>query len=171
MSSTLKISDLSGLCILTFKGGDSPLCVGELAKQRPFAAFAGENPKMWKTTVVSNTKLDGIIRRQQDRTKHPRFHGTIAKQPQQFHQSVVSLVKNVSNDTFNTKLTPDVVEFITGKKFVKGPKGFVCPPLTQEQMVICTLAEFALDKFHTLNGIELKCSFYQGGEVIWKSKF
>lgn len=170
MNQTNKITDLSGLAILTFKGGDSLLRVGEVAKQRPFAAFAGENPKMWKTAVASDAKLDGIIRRQQEKTKHLRPCGTVVKQPQQFHQSVVSLVKNVSDDTFNTKLTPDVVEFITGKKSVKGPKGFVLPKLTLEETVICTLAEFALDKFHTLNDIELKCSFYQGGEISWKSK-
>ena len=163
------IGDLSGLCIITYRGSDSPLCVGEVAKHQPFKAFSGFVRGMG--IPVSDAKLDGIIRRQQDRTKHPRFRGTIAKKPQQFHQSIVSLIKNVSNDTFNTKLTPDVVEFITGKKSVKTPKGMIAPKLTLEETIICTLAEFALDKFHTLNGIELKCSFYQGGEVNWKAKY
>ena len=157
MNSNIKISDLSGLCILTFKGGDSPLCVGEVATQRPFAAFAGESLKGIGIPVFDE-KFAGIAWRKRNTSK------------QQFHQSVVSLVKNVSNDTFNTKLTPDVVEFITGKKSVKTPKGMMIPKLTLEETIICTLAEFALDKFHTLNGIELKCSFYQGGEVRWKSK-
>ena len=152
----IKFSDLSGLAILTFKGGDSPLCVGELATEKPFAALEGVNLKELKTATVSNQKLDGIIRRQ--------------KKGNLFYQSVVSLVKNVDSTTFDTKLTPQVVEFVTGKKSVKGAKGMILPKLSTVELVQCVLAEFALDKFHTLNGMELKCSFYNGGEVIWKSK-
>lgn len=153
-----KIADLSGLAILTYKGSDSPLRVGELATERPFAAFEGVNPKTLKIATVSNEKFDGIAWRKRDTSK------------QQFHQSVSTLVKNVNQSTFDTKLTEKVVEFITGKKSKWTTKGSVLPELTQEERVICVLAEFALDKFHTLNGIELKCSFYQGGEIVWKSK-
>ena len=157
MNKVIKISDLSGLCTLTYKGGNSPLCVGEPATFMPFKGFFGESLK-GIGIPVSDSKMDGIAWRKRDTSN------------QQFTQSVVTLVKNVTPDTFLTRLTPDVIQFITGKKSTKAVKGFNLPILTQEETIICTLAEFALDKFHTLNGIELKCSFYEGGEISWKSK-
>jgi hypothetical protein len=155
MNNINKITDLSGFALLTFKGGDSPLCVGEVASHKPFEALQGFERGMG--IPVSDKKLDGIFWRRANRT-------------QKFTSATVTLLKNVNNDTFQTKLTPQVVEFITGKKSVWKNKGYELPKLTTEQIIICTLAEFALDKFHTLNGIEIKCSFYQGGEVIWSSK-
>lgn len=157
MNKINKISDLSGLAILTFKGGDSPLCVGEVATFKPFQGLQGESLK-GIGIPVSDSKFDGVAWRKRDTSK------------QKFYQSVTSLVKNVDQSTFETKLSPDVVQFITGKKSVKGPKGFILPKLTLEETIICTLAEYALDKFHTLNDVELKCSFYQGGEITWKSR-
>lgn len=169
--------DLSGLATLTYKESSSPLRVGELATDLPFKAFEGVNPKMLQMATVSNEKLDGIIRRQTSFAKQKRM--TVysklkvydVKQPQQFNQSVVTLVKHVDNNTFETKLTDKVILFVTGKKSTWTSKGVVLPVLTQEELIVCTLAEFALDKFHTLNGIELKCSFYQSGEITWRSKY
>ena len=152
------IGDLNGLCIITHRGSDSPLCVGEIATFKPFAGLEGESLK-GVGIPVPDEKFAGVAWRKRDTSK------------QQFHQSVVTLVKNVNQSTFDTKLTEKVVEFMTGKKSKWTSKGTVLPELTQEERVICTLAEFALDKFHTLNGIELKCSFYQGGEIVWCSKY
>lgn len=173
MNQINKISSLSGLAILNYTAGNSPLCVGELATFKPFAGFEGESLR-GIGIPVSNEKLDSVERRQNNKLvrglsgKNGNELSMFSKQ--QFHQSVVSLIKNVNENTFMTKLTPDVVLFIIGKKSVWSNKGVVLPKLTLEETVICTLAEFALDKFHTLNGIELKCSFYEGGEVQWKSK-
>lgn len=174
MTTINKISDLSGLCTLTFKGGNSPLSVGEVATHQPFQALKGFERGMG--IPVSDKKLDGIIKRQEAFSKAKRMtHYSKLKvyslrEEQQFHSTTVTLLKNVTSDTFQTKLTPQVVEFITGKKSVWKNKGYELPKLSLEEIVVCTLAEFALDKFHTLNGLELKCSFYEGGEVSWKSK-
>ena len=158
MTTINKISDLSGLCTLTFKGGNSPLSVGEVATHQPFQALKGFERGMG--IPVSDKKLDGICWRKRD-----------VNHTQKFTSTTVTLLKNVNNDTFQTKLTPQVVEFITGKKSVWKNKGYELPKLSLEEIVVCTLAEFALDKFHTLNGLELKCSFYEGGEVTWNSKY
>lgn len=175
MKSFNKISDLSGLAILTFKGGDSPLCVGEVANHQPFQALKGFERGMG--IPVSDKKLAGIVKRQEafSKTKRMTHYSKLkiysVREEQQFHSTTVTLLKNVTNDTFQTKLTPQVVEFITGKKSVWKNKGYELPKLTTEQLVICTMAEFALDKFHTLNGLELKCSFYNGGEIVWNSRY
>jgi len=155
MNSNNKISDLSGLVTLTFKGGDSPLCVGEVTTHKPFEALKGFERGMG--IPVSDKKLDGIIRRQNKRND--------------FTSSTLTLLKNVNNDSFNTKLTPQVVEFVTGKKSVWKGKSNELPKLTFVEIVQCTMAEYALDKFHTLNGLELKCSFYDDGEIVWNSRY
>jgi hypothetical protein len=158
MNNFNKSGDLSGLAILSYKESASPLCVGEVATHQPFQALKGFERGMG--IPVSDKKLEGIYWRKRD-----------VNHTQQFTSATVTLLKNVNNDTFQTKLTPQVVEFITGKKSTWKGKGYEIPKLTLEQIIICTLAEFALDKFHTLNGLELKCSFYEGGEVTWNSKF
>lgn len=175
MNNIKNLTNLSGLATLSYKEGDSPLCVGEVATHQPFQALKGFEKGMG--IKVSDKKLDGIIKRQEAFSKAKRMtHYSklkvySVKEEQQFHSTTVTLLKNVNNDTFQTKLTPQVVEFITGKKSVWKGKGYEIPKLTLEQIIICTLAEFALDKFHTLNGLELKCSFYEGGEVTWNSKY
>jgi hypothetical protein len=158
MNNSNKITGLSGLAVLTFKGGDSPLCVGEVTTHKPFEALKGFERGMG--IPVSDKKLDGICWRKRD-----------VNHTQKFTSATVTLLKNVNNDCFQTKLTPQVVEFVTGKKSVWKGKGNELPKLTFVEIVQCTMAEFALDKFHTLNGLELKCSFYEGGEVVWSSKY
>lgn len=174
MNTFNKISSLSGFATLTFNAGNSPLSVGEVATHIPFKGLFGESFKGIGVRV-SDKKMDGIIRRQNDEFKRTKNNTVLPawkpKEPQQFHSTTVTLLKNVNNDTFQTKLTPQVVEFITGKKSVWKNKGYELPKLSLEEIVVCTLAEFALDKFHTLNGLELKCSFYEGGEVVWSSKY
>lgn len=176
MNNNNKISDLSGLAILSYKEGDSPIRLGEVAIDLPFKAFDGVKLSSLSLATVSNAKLDGILRRQLDEKYKCQWNGQYKtnikrRNPQKFQQTTSTLVKHVNENTFMTKLTPNVVEFITGKKAKWTNKGIVLPELTLEQTIVCTLAEFALDKFKTLNGIELKCSFYQGGEVNWKSKY
>jgi hypothetical protein len=175
MNNNSKVLSYDGFSTISYTAGTSLLIMGEPATYFPFDGLYGESLK-GIGLPVSNKKLDGVIRRKDEKYKcewnGERRINIRARNPQQFQQAVVTLVKKVSQDTFMTKLTPDVVSFITGKKFVKGPKGFIPPILATEELIICTLAEFALDKFHTLNGIELQCSFYEGGEVFsWKSKY
>jgi len=175
MNNNSKVLSYDGFSTISYTAGTSPLSVGEPATYFPFAGLYGESLK-GIGIPVSNKKMDGIDCRQSSEFYRSRNSRTMKmwrlRNPQQFQTTVVTLVKKVSQDTFMTKLTPDVVSFITNKKFVKGPKGFIPPVLTTEELIICTLAEFALDKFHTLNGIELQCSFYEGGETFsWKSKY
>lgn len=158
MNNIKNLTDLSGLATMSYKEGDSSLCVGEVATHKPFEALKGFERGMG--IPVSDKKLNGICWRKRD-----------VNHKQKFTSATVTLLKNVTNDTFQTKLTPQVVEFITGKKSVWKNKGYELPKLTTEQLVICTMAEFALDKFHTLNGLELKCSFYDGNEIVWNSRY
>ena len=156
MNNNSNVLSYDGFSIISYTAGASPLCVGESATYFPFDGLYGESLK-GIGIPVSDKKMEKVF-----------YNSPNTK----FTTTVVTLVKKVSHDTFMTKLTPDVVSFITNKKFVKGPKGFIPPVLTTEELIICTLAEFALDKFHTLNGIELQCSFYEGGEVFsWESKY
>lgn len=167
-----KISDLGfGFCTITYTGGDSPLRMGELATFKPFAGLAGEDFK-GIGIPVSEEKMDGVMFRGAYlvRTRNGKHY---PRNPQTFVQTSSTLIKNVTPVMFDSELDTRIATFITGKKpeFDKkiGKPMIHRAQFTNAEIAIIKMAEFALDKFHTLNGIEIKISFYEGGECSWKN--
>jgi len=151
----------AGFATITYKTSDSPLRMGELATFKPFAGLAGESFKGLGISV-SNEKFDGITWRKRD-----------VIHTQKFVQTSSTLIKNVTPVMFDQELDTRIATFITGKKAeynkTAGKPMIHRAQFTNAEIAIIKMAEFALGKFHTLNGIEIKISFYEGGEVSWKN--
>jgi hypothetical protein len=151
----------AGFATITYKTSDSPLRMGELATFKPFAGLFGESFK-GIGTPVSDEKFDSIAWRKR-----------YVLRTQTFVQASSTLIKNVTPVMFDQELDARIATFITGKKAEynkQAGKPMIHRALfTNAEIAIIKVAEFALDKFHTLNGIEIKVSFYDGGEATWQN--
>lgn len=172
MIKSLNIRDLGfGFATITYTGADSPLRMGELATFKPFAGLAGESFK-GLGIPVSEEKFDGTMFRGAYlvRTRNGKHY---PRNPQTFVQTSSTLIKNVTPVMFDQELDTRIATFITGKKAeyskTAGKPMIHRAAFSNAEIAIIKMAEFALDKFHTLNGIEIKISFYEGGEVSWKN--
>lgn len=150
MHNFTQISDLNGIATITKTGGDSPLCVGDLATERPFDAF-------------SNISIVGLGIKVSD-AKYNK-----AKRKQSNNEIMVTsktLLKRITPDMFHSPLSTRTVEEITGQKgkWIKGKgKGkMVYPSMTDEQQCWCQCAEWAHDYFGTLKGVSVTISTSTG---------
>jgi len=177
ITSNKAVTMCTGLATLTINGTASPLCVGEIATQKPFAGLEGFDIR-GIGIPVSDKKLDGVISRQESfskiarTTRYSKLKVYSIKEPQQFLKNSSTLIKNVSEDTFFIDITSRTNEFGTGKKTtytkVDGKVKSVKPKLTPAETIICVLYEYAHDVFRTESGIEIKVSFSNGVELEWK---
>lgn len=160
----------NGLATITITGTASPLSVGSIATHTPFTALQGFERGMG--IPVSNEKLDGIIRRQDNDFKISNGY-KYAKNPTQFLMNSSTLIKSVSPDMLYIDVTSRSIETVTGKKStftkVDGKMKTVKPKLTIEETILCVLYEYAHDCFRSEVGFEINVAFVSGHILTFKN--
>ena len=143
--------NLDGIATITRNGGVSQLRTGESAKFRPFEAFNNLNLGQVKLPTVSDQKLAGIIRRQKNKNE-----STILLQS--------TLLKKIHPGMFS-EVSASTLKEVTGKSMIyKGGKHFM-PPVTQEELLWCCVADWAYSTFGTIHNVSCVVSLNSGQKL------
>jgi len=157
MNNKLQISDLNGICTITYKGGDSLVRPGDLATHRPFASFADVDMSKVKFIPVSDKKLKGIERRQFSRMKSLNENNIVLKN---------TLLKRLNEDMFFAQSSTSTIQEVTNLKPYKWVKGKpIFPPFTPLQILLCFLADMAYTQFGTLRGVSVVVGLNSGHTI------
>lgn len=144
------VSGVEGLATLTHIATVSPLRMGEVSIHKPFEALSGVDIHKLKCIPVSQKKFDTAARKQH--------------KSQQFYSTHVTLLKKIDEHSLNHNPDFRLVESILNKKPVRVQGKLVAPPLTFKEIIIISMAEYALMEFKTLTKVKFKISFYENNE-------
>lgn len=142
------VSSVEGLATLTHIATVSPLRMGEIAMYKPFEALSGIDLQKLKCIPVSQKRMNSVQR----------------KRNTEFYSTHVTLIKSVNEDSLNYKPDFRIVETVLGKKPIRQQGKLVAPALTFKEVIIVSMAEYALTQFKTLTKVKFKMSFYNGPE-------
>lgn len=153
MNNTIKISDLDGILTITKIGGDSLLSVGELAQESVFEALSKISivglgkPTSQKQYDKAARNSYYVGKEQYDRKQNANLRCKMEK----------TLLKNVKPNMFGDVSLKTIKE-VTGKVPIRTKKATIPPQLTVEELVACSVAEWAYSSFGTLKGVSFLLS-------------
>lgn len=154
MQINLRILDLSGICVITRTGGDSLLCMGDLATHRPFEELMSKDYDLRMGIKCSEKAYDKAARKQSN-NKVMVNHKT--------------LLKHLNPGMFTGNLSAHTVAEVTGKKATWKNGKQISPQLTVEEELYCHIAEWAYSSLGTLRGVSVTVSLNNG--VTFKKVF
>lgn len=155
MNKQLLISDLNGLLTIEYKGGDTPLRVGEpVAVETPFSKLMSQDFDLKMGIKVSQAKYDKAARKQNNM---PEFEFKTVK------------VLTATQNLLTQEVKGDISEKFLGKKKIKNKDGkWVTPKLSLYETVLGNMIEMALANFYNISNVTITLSLYNGTVITWK---
>ncbi len=153
MNIQLLSSDLSGICVITRKGGASLLCTGDPATHRPFEALMSGDFNLKMGIPVSEAAYNKAARKQSNNS------GIV---------NHVTLLKKLQPGMFGN-CSSHTIEEVTGKKVTWKNNKPVYPQLTVEEEMWCNIVEWAYSSLGTTRNVSVTVSLNNG--VILKKNF
>lgn len=151
--------------------GGEPLSNGVVSLYRPFEALANINLKELKLPTVSNEKLDGIIRRQEESYKTVRGSvtrdGVAMTKELKSPNSTTRPVTQLIITKLGTEVSPNTAEYVLGSQTWKAKISSWENIPFEKQIAACVL-DIIHDRFRVLNNVSFSYKDETGKSFTYK---